>query len=107
MAKLSSILNPSLVITSAVLLFSVQVASVDGFGIHRCRPPVTWLHASPCKLFLSHDNEDIARENNGLLPSSPGFDGKGFAGYLVPYAATLLLSLAVTCFFIKFVLMDY
>lgn len=36
-----------------------------------------------------------------------GFDALGFAGYLAPYALTLLLSIAVTGAFFKFVMMDY
>jgi len=36
-----------------------------------------------------------------------GFDPVGFAGYLAPYVATLLLSIVVTGAFFKFVMMDY
>ena len=35
------------------------------------------------------------------------FDGKGFAGYLGPYAVAFVGSIVVTLSFVKFVLMDY
>ena len=35
------------------------------------------------------------------------FDGKGFAGYLAPYLAAFVASIAVTAAFVKFVLLDY
>ena len=46
----------------------------------------------------NNDESKITQEN---------FDGKGFANYLAPYALTLLVSIAATALFVKFVLMDY
>jgi len=48
--------------------------------------------------------------NNDQVDNSEvedSFDGKGFAGYLAPYAAALILSIGVTGAFVKFVLLDY
>mmetsp|Transcript_23130 Transcript_23130/g.37520 ORF Transcript_23130/g.37520 Transcript_23130/m.37520 type:complete len:117 (-) Transcript_23130:86-436(-) len=53
---------------------------------------------------LNEDNNNQLVENNN---SEDNFDGKGFAGYLAPYAVALLGSIAVTAAFVKFVLMDY
>ena len=49
--------------------------------------------------------EDVSETVEGS--SSGGLDAKGFAGYLAPYALALLLSIAVTGAFVKFVLLDY
>lgn len=55
------------------------------------------------QLQLSNDNDqdDVMEGGEG------NFDGKGFAGYLAPYAAAFVASIAVTAAFVKFVLMDY
>jgi hypothetical protein len=49
--------------------------------------------------------QDEVSENDIQDPS--GFDGKGFAGYLAPYALAVLISIAVTAAIFKFVLLDY
>lgn len=49
-------------------------------------------------------NEDSDANNEDAVDN---FDGKGFAGYLAPYAFALLVSVGVTAAFIKFVLLDY
>lgn len=36
-----------------------------------------------------------------------GFDAKGFAGYLVPYALAIFIAIGGTAAFVKFVLLDY
>lgn len=44
---------------------------------------------------------------NSTTEIQDNFDGKGFAGYLGPYAVAFVGSIAVTLGFVKFVLMDY
>ena len=38
---------------------------------------------------------------------SGNFDAEGFGGYLAPYAVAVIVSVAVTAAFFKFVLLDY
>ena len=54
---------------------------------------------------LNASEEDEQQEDS--IADGGNFDGKGFAGYLAPYAAALLVSLGVTAAFLKFVLLDY
>lgn len=58
-----------------------------------CKTWGRWLtrQSTQWHLFLDNDN----------------FDGEGFSNYLGPYALALVVSLAVTAGFVKFVLMDY
>lgn len=52
--------------------------------------------------------EDSTRdEDNQVDKNDAGFDGEGFAGYLLPYSLAFLASIAVTGAFVKFVLLDY
>ena len=54
---------------------------------------------------LSAEND----EEGDMEPTSSegNFDGKGFAGYIAPYLAAFIVSIAVTAAFLKFVLLDY
>eukprot|EP00816_Leptocylindrus_hargravesii_P001902 CAMPEP_0196813436 /NCGR_PEP_ID=MMETSP1362-20130617/36672_1 /TAXON_ID=163516 /ORGANISM="Leptocylindrus danicus, Strain CCMP1856" /LENGTH=123 /DNA_ID=CAMNT_0042189673 /DNA_START=21 /DNA_END=392 /DNA_ORIENTATION=- len=52
----------------------------------------------------SQSNGDTG-DDDGAVDNN--FDGKGFAGYLAPYAFALLVSVGVTAAFVKFVLLDY
>lgn len=48
------------------------------------------------------------KKEGGLEEPENGFDGQGFAGYLLPYALTALASIVATSAFLRFVLMaDY
>jgi hypothetical protein len=69
---------------------------------------------STTSLFAKRDDDDFAEKVTSLedVPKktsegSGGLDAKGFAGYLAPYALALLLSIAVTGAFVKYVLLDY
>jgi len=66
------------------------------------------------KLGATENDDDDGSIGNDVSTSSgsdqvkeEGFDAAGFAGYLAPYVLTLLLSIAVTGAFFKFVMMDY
>ena len=67
------------------------------------------------RLYALLDDEDNSTyvEYNGVgyAPEDRevdnSFDGKGFIGYLAPYAAALILSGFVTIAFFKYFLMDY
>lgn len=68
------------------------------------------------KAGAENDDDDEGGIGDGVGTSSSGgddrlkeegFDAAGFAGYLAPYVLTLLLSIAVTGAFFKFVMMDY
>lgn len=50
---------------------------------------------------------NAANDDNNKEADVDNFDGKGFAGYLAPYAVALIGSIAVTAAFFKFVLLDY
>ena len=50
---------------------------------------------------------NAANDDNNKEADVDNFDGKGFAGYLAPYAVALIGSIAVTAAFVKFVLLDY
>mmetsp|Transcript_39542 Transcript_39542/g.77252 ORF Transcript_39542/g.77252 Transcript_39542/m.77252 type:complete len:142 (-) Transcript_39542:31-456(-) len=53
-------------------------------------------------------SEDGGEDGNEVIPPTGergGFDGAGLASYLAPYALGLLLSVAATAAFFKFVLM--
>uniref|UniRef100_A0A7S2PHQ3 Uncharacterized protein n=1 Tax=Leptocylindrus danicus TaxID=163516 RepID=A0A7S2PHQ3_9STRA len=52
----------------------------------------------------SQSNSDNGDDDSAV---DSNFDGKGFAGYLAPYAFALLVSVGVTAAFVKFVLLDY
>lgn len=41
------------------------------------------------------------------LEEKDNFDGKGFVGYLAPYALALVFSIGVTVGFMSFLLQDY
>ena len=58
-------------------------------------------------VFLSKKGSEEDADNAAVSPDSDNFDGKGFAGYLAPYALAVLASIAVTAAFVKFVLLDY
>lgn len=55
----------------------------------------------------SPDDGDEVEEEETTAAVSGNFDGKGFAGYLAPYALALFASIGVTWAFVKFVLLDY
>ena len=61
---------------------------------------------TPTPLFAGgfDDDDDVDSES---VQTQDNFDGKGFAGYLAPYALALVGSVAVTAAFVKFVLLDY
>lgn len=61
----------------------------------------TFMHLKP--LYMAEDGEN----NESDMKEVKGFDGEGFAGYLLPYALTALAGLIVTGAFFKFVMMDY
>mmetsp|Transcript_37957 Transcript_37957/g.82570 ORF Transcript_37957/g.82570 Transcript_37957/m.82570 type:complete len:83 (-) Transcript_37957:63-311(-) len=61
-------------------------------------------------LHSSQGDDSEGEENDSGVASSDydsSFDGKGFAGYLGPYALALFASIGVTWAFVKFVLLDY
>ena len=53
---------------------------------------------------LSSSPNDDNDDGEGVVDS---FDGKGFAGYLAPYALALVASVGVTLAFVNFVLLNY
>jgi len=65
------------------------------------------------RILFSEKNKDTeVSQSQEMNPdddddNNKNFDAKGFASYLVPYALTLVISIAVTAAFVKFVLMDY
>lgn len=58
---------------------------------------------NPCSSLIirqaGNDDSDVDDQDS--------FDGKGFAGYLAPYAIAFLAALGATAAFVKFVLLDY
>ena len=58
-------------------------------------------------LFAGVDYDNNSNIDENVAEVQDNFDGKGFAGYLAPYAVALLGSIAVTAAFVKFVLLDY
>eukprot|EP00525_Craspedostauros_australis_P006291 CAMPEP_0198121376 /NCGR_PEP_ID=MMETSP1442-20131203/31920_1 /TAXON_ID= /ORGANISM="Craspedostauros australis, Strain CCMP3328" /LENGTH=111 /DNA_ID=CAMNT_0043780165 /DNA_START=110 /DNA_END=445 /DNA_ORIENTATION=- len=68
---------------------------------HRWHTTATIMTTSTSKRWMSQNDDEESSQD------AAGFDGKGFAGYLAPYALTLVLSVAATAAFVKFVLMDY
>jgi hypothetical protein len=59
---------------------------------------------------FSQQNDDEEAEESDKTTSNDlanNFDGEGFARYLAPYAAALILSIGATVAIFKFVLLDY
>jgi len=79
--------------TSAVTAYDLQ-------HVRRIAVPTTVVSRS------KKGSEEDA-DNTAVSPDSDNFDGKGFAGYLAPYALAVLASIAVTAAFVKFVLLEY
>eukprot|EP00970_Alexandrium_tamarense_P004520 scaffold759_cov290-Alexandrium_tamarense.AAC.56 len=53
------------------------------------------------------EDDQLDNLHNGSSLDNDNFDGEGFSNYLGPYALALVVSLAVTAGFVKFVLIDY
>ena len=58
-------------------------------------------------LFAGVNDDSTSNTEEDAVGEQDNFDGKGFAGYLAPYAVALIGSIAVTVAFVKFVLLDY
>ena len=91
---------------------------VDGFTILHQSIKCRNIQIYPIRRKITHNERILSSlfagvddDNNSniddLAEVQDNFDGKGFAGYLAPYAVALLGSIAVTAAFVKFVLLDY
>ena len=102
-----------------LLILVVATQLVDGFTItlhqsikcrniqiYPIRRKTTHKERILSSLFAGVD-DDINSKEEDAIREKDKFDGKGFAGYLAPYAVALLGSIAVTAAFVKFVLLDY
>lgn len=103
-----------------LLILVIATQLVDGFTITlhqsiKCRNiqiyPIrrTTVHNERIlsSLFAGVDDDSNSNTEEDAIREKDKFDGKGFAGYLAPYAVALLGSIAVTAAFVKFVLLDY
>ena len=102
-----------------LLILVIATQLVDGFTITlhqsiKCRN----IQIYPIRRKTTHNERILSSlfagvddDNNSniddLAEVQDNFDGKGFAGYLAPYAVALIGSIAVTGAFVKFVLLDY
>ena len=101
-----------------LLILVVATQLVDGFTvlhqsikcrniqIYPIRRKTTHNERILSSLFAGVDDDSNSKEEDAIREKDK-FDGKGFAGYLAPYAVALLGSIAVTAAFVKFVLLDY
>lgn len=100
-----------------MLILVVATAQlVDGFTSppsNKCRNIQTYpirkktTHTERMLSTLFAGVDDDNNKDEDLAEVQDNFDGKGFAGYLAPYAVALIGSIAVTVAFVKFVLLDY
>jgi len=102
-----------------ILILVVATQLVDGFTIlhqsikyrniqtYPIRRKTTYNEQILSSLFAGVDDDSNSNIDEDLAEVQDNFDGKGFAGYLAPYAVALVGSIAVTAAFVKFVLLDY
>jgi hypothetical protein len=93
----------------AIARGSMRVSGVVDRHIRWDKPV---LSLSPCRLstpqiFRLYNDKNNDGNGQDEVQQQNNFDGKGFAGYLAPYAIAAVASVAVTAAFLKFVLMDY
>jgi len=89
----------------AILHQSIKCRNIQIYPIRR----ITTVHNEQIlsSLFAGVDDDSNSNIDQDLAEAQDNFDGKGFAGYLAPYALALVGSIAVTAAFVKFVLLDY
>ena len=102
-----------------LLILVIATQLVDGFTIlhqsikcrniqiYPIRRKITHNERILSSLFAGVDDDSNSNTEEDAIRVKDKFDGKGFAGYLAPYAVALLGSIAVTAAFVKFVLLDY
>lgn len=102
-----------------LLILVIATQLVDGFTIlhqsikcrniqiYPIRRKTTHNERILSSLFAGVDDDNNSNIDEDAIREKDKFDGKGFAGYLAPYAVALLGSIAVTAAFVKFVLLDY
>ena len=100
-ANLSSPFTPSAVAVARVRdrqKRTIRCQSGSRYGVTSPLVPGYAARQRHLVLFAEDDSEEQEVDN---------FDGKGFAGYLAPYAIAVILGLGATGAFFKFVLLDY
>jgi len=88
----------------AILHQSIKCRNIQTYPIRRI---TTHNERILSTLFAGVDDDSNSNIDQDLAEAQDNFDGKGFAGYLAPYALALVGSIAVTAAFVKFVLLDY
>lgn len=108
------IINRTKALEVFVLILAVSTTIVGGFI-----SPQNYNYLQPIQQYQTqefHKKNSVSinagidkteKEGDSTMEVQDNFDGKGFAGYLGPYAVAFVGSIAVTLGFIKFVLMDY
>ena len=106
----------TMALETVVLILAVSITIVGGFI-----SPRNYNYLQPIQQYETQEyhkkisvsiNAGIDKTNNeeegdSTMEVQDNFDGKGFAGYLGPYAVAFVGSIVVTLGFFKFVLMDY
>ena len=101
-----------------LLILVIATQLVDGFTILHQSIKCIKVQIYPIRRKTTHNerilsslfagvDDDSNSVDEDLAEVQDNFDGKGFAGYLAPYAVALIGSIAVTAAFVKFVLLDY
>ena len=100
-----------------LLILVVATQLVDGFTVLHQSIKCRNIQIYPIRRTTVHNEQIVPSLFAGVGDSNnidedvaevqDNFDGKGFAGYLAPYAVALIGSIAVTAAFVKFVLLDY